>query len=54
MDSAIGEDGTIMLWISYSALAKFQGDGKEQSKATEVDTLHSLDSPDPDIDLVTG
>jgi hypothetical protein len=52
MDCAIGEDGTVMLWISYSALAKFPEDDKKRSKDPEFDTLHCLDATDPDIDLI--
>jgi len=51
LDYAVGEDGTVALWISYSALAKFQRDDKEQAKEREFDTLHCLDSTDPDINL---
>jgi hypothetical protein len=50
IDCAVGDDGTIALWISYSALAKFQVDDEVQAR-TEFDTLHGLGSTDPDINL---
>jgi hypothetical protein len=54
LDYAVGDDGTIMLWISYSALAKFQVDDKKQRTETEFDTFVVHDSTDPDINLSTG
>jgi hypothetical protein len=53
MDGAVGDDGTIALWISYSALAKFPVDDREQAKETEFDTLPGLALTDPDITLPT-
>ena len=49
----MGDDGTIVLWISYSTLAKFQVDEKEQAKETEFDAINCLDSTGPDIELFT-
>jgi hypothetical protein len=50
-DYAVGEDGTVVLWISYTALARFQVDDKKQAREMELDALHCLDSTDPDINL---
>ena len=53
LDYAVEEDGTVVLRISYSALAKLRVDDQEQIKEMKLDTLHDLDATDPDIDLFT-
>jgi hypothetical protein len=54
LDYAVGDDGTVMLWISYGVLAKFQLDDKKRAEVTEFDTLDCPASTDPDMSLLTG